>query len=108
MLDINYFSVVQTIDTLVFTPKDLIQDIIYDKTSVLIPFSNGNVYLVYQVITFNIMEALEEFKININIDLNEKYPRIIISNIKEKDYINVLNISSSIINNCINKKFSLI
>lgn len=106
MLDINYFSVVQNIDTLVFIPKDLIQDIIYDNTHVLIPFSNGKVYLVYQVITFDIMEALEEFKINVNIDLNEKYPHIIISNIKEKDYIDVLNISSKIINNCINKKFS--
>lgn len=107
MLDINYFAVKQYQDKLIFTPKELICDIIFDNTSHIIPFSNGKVYLVYQDLTFEISDALEQYNTSVNIDFSLKIPQIIISNIK-KDHKNILHISSKTINNYINKKFSLI
>jgi hypothetical protein len=113
MLDLNieYFKTSITKTQIVFTPKEIIQDILWDCSNTFIPFSNGKQYYVYQDIVFNIIDFYEDsdysyISISINNE-NKEIPSIVISNIKEEDYQYILKISSNIITNYINKKFSL-
>lgn len=97
--------------TIIFTPKELIKDIIWDFSNTFIPFSNGKKYYIYQDLVFNIIDFFDNsiysyISTSINNEDKQK-PSMIISNIKESDYKDILKICNEIITNYINKKFSL-
>lgn len=108
MENFEYFNVTHETETsLVFTPKEIIKDIIYDKSNNIIPFTNGQCYFVYQDITFKIMEYLENYP-HISLKLvKEKLPKIILTNIKDDEFDLILKATNTILTSYINKKFSL-
>ena len=107
--DFEYFNIEQKNDSIVFTPKNIITDVIFDFSNRIIPFSNGERYYVYQDIVFNMIDFYEKdySYISISINMIENVPNIIIGNIKVLDYEYILEISSKFLTKCINKKFSL-
>lgn len=113
-IDIEYFYIIEQDDVVVFTPKQLIRDIIWDYSNSFIPFTNGERYYVYQDLTFQLIEYYETHYPYINVqihkvDENDKLlPSIIVSKIKKEDKDNIIRISSQLMTNYINKKFSLL
>ena len=109
--DIIYFNVSIEINDnnkkITFIPKELIHDIYFDNTNHIIPYTNGKCYLVYQDITFRVIEYFENFSNKCSVQLNKqiKIPEIII-NVPKIDDIN-LSIINRIMTNYINSKFSL-
>lgn len=89
-----------------FTPKELINDIYFDNTKHIIPYTNGKCYLVYQDITFKILEYLEKVSPKSSVQLNKelKIPEIIVTG--EIDNV-LLSRINRIMTNYINSKFSL-
>jgi len=114
-IDIEYFDLTE-IDksSFMFTPKQLIKDVVWEYSNKYIPFTNGKQYYIYQDIAFQLMEFYEEYypyiMLNINIvkEIDDKLPHIIISKVKEYDKEYVLKYSNKIINDYINKTFSLL
>jgi hypothetical protein len=109
--NIEYFDIDIKELNIVFTPKEFIKDIIWDYSNIFIPFTNGKRYYVYQDLVFNIIEFYENnnysyISISINNE-NKLVPKIEITNIKDDDKANILKLTSKIITNYINKKFSL-
>ena len=105
----NYFKISQKEHNYSITFVEYIKDIIYDETNNIIPFTNGKCYLLYQDISFKILKALQIEGISAEIHIEEKLntsPIIHISTLKQES--NVIDIIIPIINNLINKKFSLI
>lgn len=121
MFDINidYFYIIEKDDTLTFTPKELIKDIIWDYSNSFIPFSNGKRYYVYQDLTFKLIDYYEKYYPYINIqiykvdevddmdEVDKLLPSLIVSKIKEEDKEAIIKISMNIITEYINRKFSL-
>lgn len=105
----NYFNILTFPDNSIsITFLDYINDIIYDDSHTIIPFTDGKYYLLYQDICFKILKLLESMNISTNIHIKEMsgYPIIyILSNIDINELIVII---TPIINNSINKKFSLI
>lgn len=115
--DIMYFKVqienkFDNTYKITFTPKELIHDIYFDNTMNIIPYTNGKCYLVYQDITFKILEYLEKVSFSANlisqssVQLNKepKIPEIIINGIIDDIQLTRIN---RIMTNYINSKFSL-
>lgn len=115
MCDINieYFYIIQKDDSITFTPKPLIRDIIWDYSNSFIPFTDGKRYYVYQDLTFQLIDYYEKAFPYITaqiqkIDETDKLlPSIIIHNIKQEDTDIIIKNSSKIMTDYINRKFSL-
>lgn len=105
--DIIYFDIDQKDNTLVFIPKKIIHDIYFDNTTVIIPYTNGKCYLVYQDITLKIIKYFESINSRITIQLNKDkvIPEIIITKIDIDD--SIISIINTIMTNYINSKFML-
>jgi hypothetical protein len=112
-IDIEYFHIVPKNDSITFTPKHLIRDIIWDYSNSFIPFTNGKRYYVYQDLTFRLIDYYETAFPYITaqihkVDETDKLlPSIIIHNIKQKDTDIIIKNSSKIMTDYINRKFSL-
>lgn len=115
--DIMYFKlqIEKTADTnykITFTPKELIHDIYFDNTKHIIPYTkhipyiNGKCYLVYQDLTFKILEYLEKVSPQISVQLNKEpiIPEIIVTGKINDIQLSTIN---RIMTNYINSKFSL-
>jgi hypothetical protein len=89
-----------------FIPKELIHDIYFDNTNHIIPYTNGKCYLVYQDITFKILEYLEKVSPKSYVQLNKelKIPEIIVTGKIDDELLSKIN---RIMTNYINSKFSL-
>ena len=110
MTTYNYFNVsVLPDNSISITFLHYINDIIYDNSNSIIPFTNGKYYLLYQDISFNILKLLQSMNITTDIHIQQELsgsPIIhILSNI---DTAYLISIITPLINNSINKKFSLI
>jgi hypothetical protein len=119
----NFFDYETEPNKIIFTPKNIIMDILYDNSNHIIPFSNGKYYYVYQELTFKLIDFLEKDHVSVQIDVSDQLPKIIITNnlkegkcnelnnvlCNECDELNyVLYESKKFLNDYINKKFSLI
>lgn len=109
--DIMYFKVLieNVYDVnykITFTPKELIHDIYFDNTNHIIPYTNGKSYLVYQDLTFKILEYLEKVSPKSSVQLNKepKIPEIIVTGEIDDKLLSKIN---RIMTNYINSKFSL-
>jgi len=120
--DIMYFKVLieNVADAnykITFIPKELIHDIYFDNTKHIIPYTNGKCYLVYQDITFKILEFLEKVSPKSSVQLNKepnvpysltrsalKIPEIIVTGNIDDTQLTRIN---RIMTNYINSKFSL-
>ena len=105
---IIYFKITkQNNNTVVFTPKEIIHDIYFDTTKNIIPYTNGKCYLVYQDITFKIINYLQKINPNLTVQLNKNQviPEIIIKGDNLDDTL--LSNVNKIMTNYINSKFSL-
>lgn len=91
---------------IIFIPKELIHDIYFDNTTNFIPYTNGKCYLVYQDLTFKIIEYLEKSCPNVAVQLNKEVtiPEIIITGNIDDVQLSRIN---RIMTNYINLKFSL-
>jgi hypothetical protein len=114
-IDIEYFELKELDkDTFVFTPKELIKDIVWEYSNTYIPFTNGKQYYIYQDIAFKLMEFYEEYYpyvvlvINIVKETDDKLPHILIGKLKSHDKDTILKYSNKIMTDYINKTFSLI
>lgn len=113
-IDIEYFYIIEQDDIIVFTPKQLIRDIIWDYSNSFIPFTNGQRYYVYQDLTFKLIDYYEDKFPYINVqihkvDENDKLlPSIIVSKIKKEDKDAIIRTSSKLMTDYINKKFCLL
>lgn len=90
-----------------FTPKESIRDMYFDNTMNVIPYTNGKCYIVYQDLTFKILEYIEKVSLpQISVQLNKelKTPEIIITGIIDDIHLSRIN---RIMTNYINSKFSL-
>ena len=107
LTEIDYFQINFTENQLTFIPKELIHDIYFDETDNIIPYSNGKCYIVYQDLTFKIVEFLEKYYAYLTVKLNnqDKIPSIIITGNNIDDSI-IKNINR-VITKYINSKFSL-
>lgn len=108
--DFEYFNIEQKDDnSIIFTPKNIIIDIIFEFSNRIIPFSNGERYYVYQDVVFFMIDFYEKDYpyISISISVIDNVPNIIINNIKPLDYKYILQVSSRFLTKYINKKFSL-
>lgn len=103
----NYFKISEKNSELSISFAEYIKDVIHDETSTIIPFTNGKCYLLYQDISFKILKALQDVGITaeIRIEDTNKSPIIYISSLQKS---NIIDIITPIINNSINRKFSLI
>lgn len=113
-IDIEYFYIKELDkDTIVFSPKDLIKDIVWEYSNTYIPFTNGKQYYVYQDIAFKLMEFYEKYYpyvvlvINIVKDTDEQLPHILIGKLKPYDKDTIIKYSTKIMTDYINKLFSL-
>jgi len=109
--DIMYFKLqIETLNEnkckITFTPKELIHDIYFDNTNNFIPYTNGKCYLVYQDLTFKILEYLEKVLPQSSVQLNKepKIPEIIVTGEFDNKLLTIIN---TIMTNYINSKFSL-
>jgi hypothetical protein len=109
--DIMYFklqieSLNENTCKIIFTPKELIHDIYFDNTKHIIPYTNGKCYLVYQDLTFKILEFLEKVSPQSSVQLNKepRIPEIIITGKINDTQLSRIN---RIMTNYINSKFSL-
>jgi hypothetical protein len=114
MCDINieYFHLVDNEDTIIFTPKELIKDIIWDQSNSFIPFTNGKRYYVYQDLAFQLIEFYEKHFPYISLQIQkaddpDSLPSIIVTKIKNEDKDIIIQHSTTLMTNYINKKFSL-
>ena len=114
-IDIEYFDItIKNDSTVIFTPKILIRDIIWDESNSFIPFSNGKRYYVYQDLAFKIIEFYETYFPYLNLQINNTsiddivLPSLIVSKIKTENLQEIIGLTSKLITNYINKKFSLI
>lgn len=111
--NIEYFNVEIHDFKLIYTPKEIIKDIIWDDGNIIIPFSNGKKYYVYQELVFDLIERLEN-TVNVTIcNDNTELPKIQINlgkleEEKAKHNINkIIELANDTLTNYINKKFSL-
>lgn len=110
--DIMYFKVeienlYENTCKITFRPKELIHDIYFDNTINIIPYTDGKCYLVYQDITFKILEYLEKVSPQSSLQLNKetKIPEIIIiTKVIDDKQLSRIN---RIMTDYINLKFSL-
>jgi hypothetical protein len=114
-IDIEYFNITVQDDTcVIFTPKQLIRDIIWDESNSFIPFSNGKRYYVYQDLAFQLIEFYETHFPYINLHINntpvegDVLPSLVIKKIKKEDLQQIISLSSKLMTNYINKKFCLL
>lgn len=113
-INIDYFDIIEKDDIIIFTPKMLIRDIIWDFSNTYIPFSNGKKYYVYQDLTFKLINYYEKHYPYINIqihkvdEVDKLLPSLIVSKIKKQDKDDMINDSMKIMTEYINRKFSLI
>lgn len=112
-IDIEYFYKDYTDDTIIFTPKELIRDIIWDYSNSFIPFTNGQRYYVYQDLAFQLIDFYEKHFPYINVQIHKvdevdnKLPSIIITKVNKEDRDIIVQYSDKLMTNYINKKFSL-
>jgi hypothetical protein len=113
-ININYFYIIEKDDnTITFTPKQLIRDIIWDYSNSIIPFSKGKRYYVYQDITFKLIDYYEKYYPYINIqihkhdEIDKLLPSLIVSKVKKEDKEDIIKVSINIMTEYINRKFSL-
>lgn len=125
----NFFDYEIEPNKIIFTPKNIIIDILYDNSNHIIPFSNGNYYYVYQELAFKLIDFLENEHVSVQINVSNQLPKIIITKNKCNDKCNecnkcndecnkcndecnelnhILHESKNVLNDYINKKFSLI
>lgn len=107
--DYDYFNYKYINSEIIYIPKEIIHDIIYDDSTYPIPFTN-KFYKIYQDITFKLVDY---FQYNypyliIKIKLSDSIPEIIISNVNELNFKFIQSKSNEIINKYINNKFLLI
>ncbi len=114
-IDIEYFDIAfQDDSTVIFTPKQLIRDIIWDESNSIIPFSNGKRYYVYQDLAFQMMEFYEIHYPYVNLHIHNvsiddtNLPSLLVKKIKKEDLSSIVSQSSQLITNYINKKFCLL
>jgi len=112
-IDIEYFYLSDKEDTLTFTPKEIIKDIIWDYSNSFIPFTNGQRYYVYQDLTFQLIDFYEKHFPYITVQIqkvdesDKNLPSIVITKIKKEDKDIITQYSNKLMTNYINKKFSL-
>ena len=114
-IDIEYFHLDEKDNhTVIFTPKQLIKDVIWDFSKLFIPFSNGKRYYVYQELTFKIIDYYElNFPyLSVNIltaeEGHKNLPSIVISNIKSEHKNTIIQNTVKMMTDHINRKFSLL
>jgi hypothetical protein len=115
-IDIDYFeTTIQDNNTcVIFTPKQLIRDIIWDESNSFIPFSNGKRYYVYQDLAFQLIEFYEERFPYINLHINNvsiddaSLPSLVVKKIKTEDLEEIISLSHKLMTKYINKKFCLL
>jgi hypothetical protein len=100
-INIDYFYTIEKDDTITFTPKELIRDIIWDYSNSFIPFSNGKRYYVYQDLTFKLIDYYEKYYPYISIQIHK------VDKVKEEDKEAIIKVSMTIMTEYINRKFSL-
>lgn len=106
-----FFHINTTDNTIIFTPKPFICDILWDYSNSFIPFTNGNRYYVYQDMTFQLLDFYEKMHPTLNIQIstdntNDKGLILTIHNVKD-NMESIINSSNDILTHYINKKFSL-
>lgn len=112
-IDIEYFYITDKDDTIIFTPKELIRDIIWDYSNLFIPFTNGQRYYVYQDLAFQIIDFYEKYFPYLSVQIqkinesDKTLPSLIVSKIKKEDKDIITQHSNKLMTNYINKKFSL-
>jgi hypothetical protein len=112
-INIDYFYTIEKDDTITFTPKELIRDIIWDYSNSFIPFSNGKRYYVYQDLTFKLIDYYEKYYPYISIqihkvdEVDKLLPSLVVSKVKEEDTEAIIKVSMTIMTEYINRKFSL-
>ena len=113
-IDIEYFDMKEfDKETVIFTPKELIIDIVWEYSNTYIPFTNGKQYYIYQDIAFKLMEFYEKYYpyvmvvINIVKETDDSLPHILIGKLNPNDKDNIIKSSIKIMTNYINKTFSL-
>lgn len=98
-------------DSFIFTPKQLISDIIWDVGNIFIPFSNGKRYYVYQEIAFKLIDYYESYYPYLTLKIinsqEPNLPSILINKIKSSDKENIIKNTKKIMTDHINKKFCL-
>jgi hypothetical protein len=82
-----------------------IKDVLLDDTKIIIPFTNNKYYNTLEIISFKIFSEFEKNKINAEINIKDLNININYKNESEKSII--LIIINNIIDNIINRKFSL-
>lgn len=110
-----FFYIKTTSNTITFTPKPFIRDILWDYSNSLIPFTNGKRYYVYQDMTFQLLDFYEKIHPTLNIQIStdnntdnttDKELILTIHNVNE-NIESIVKSSNDILTNYINKKFSL-
>jgi hypothetical protein len=106
-----FFNIQTTNNTIIFTPKHFIHDILWDNSNSFIPFTNGKRYYVYQDMIFQLLDLFETMYPTLNIQIstdntNENGLQFIIHNVYDNQE-SIVKDSNRILTNYLNKKFSL-
>jgi hypothetical protein len=106
-----FFNITTTNNTITFTPKHFIRDILWDNSNSFIPFANGKRYYVYQDMIFQLIDLFETMYPTLNIQIsidntNDNGLQFIIHNVYDNQE-SIIKDSNRILTNYINKKFSL-
>ena len=107
-----FFNIKTTNNTITFTPKPFIRDVLWDYSNSFIPFTNGKRYYVYQDMTFKLLDFYEKMHPTLNVQIytdttsNDKELILTIHNVNE-NMESIVKSSNDILNLYINKKFSL-
>lgn len=114
-IDIEYFHLEeQDNQTIIFTPKQLIKDVIWDFSNVFIPFSNCKRYYVYQELAFKLIDYYELYFSYLTVTIltaketDKNLPSIVITNIKQQHKNTIIQNTIKIMTGHINRKFSLL
>ena len=110
-----FFNIKTTNNTITFTPKHFIRDVLWDYSNSFIPFTNGKRYYVYQDMTFKLLDFYEKIYPTLNIQIStenlndnttDKGLILTIHNVNE-NMESIVKSSNDILTSYINKKFSL-
>ena len=109
---VNYFNYELKDDCIVFIPKKLIIDLIWEQSDTVIPFTNGKTFYVYQDIAFKLIDYYDKYYPYISLSISKEHGIeqqyvYTVRNIKSEQKPEVIKHTHDILNHYIDKKFSL-